>query len=320
MRIFRILALLLVAGTALAQAPSDLETLKAKAAAGDPAAQNSLGVRYRLGDGVERNKEESVRWFHAAAVQGNAKAMYNLGTAYYNGDGVAINDSISLRWFLLAQEFGDTQAADAVARAIAELDIGRRQEAYFQVAQMFDQGTEIKQDLPRATRFYEKAAQLDYAPAQVMLAIAYLDGRGVPEDDAVAGQWADRAQRSKNAWGAFLMGVMYQMGKGKPRDVGEAIKWYKKAVDGGVAPAMTNLGVIYSKPEGVKQDYMSADFYFSLADRFQYALGTRGRRVVEANLTPAQIADNQKKVDKWLSTHAFSTPILIRDANATRHR
>ncbi|HTK95098.1 MAG TPA: tetratricopeptide repeat protein [Terriglobales bacterium] len=329
----------------------DITTLQTKAAAGDPAAQfelgmtfhdgkgvpandlksaewvrkaadqgyapaeNELGVMYRLGEGVERDKAEAVRWFHLAAQHGSAKAMYNLGAAFYNGDGVAIDDAASLRWFLLSQAFGDDKAADAVARGEQDLNAGPKEEAYFQAGETLASGALGKQDTAGAARYYEKAAQLGYSPAQVRLAIAYLDGRGVPQNDELATHWSEAAFKAKSAWAAFLLGYMYHQGRGKKQDIGDAIKWYKKASDGGISAAMINLGVIYSRPEGVKQDYVAADYWFGLADRLHDPKGAKGRGVVETHLTPDQVAKNQKKLDDWIVHHGFTAPVL---RNTTR--
>jgi TPR repeat protein len=275
-------------------------------------AQNELGILYRLGEGVDRDKQESVRWFQFAAAQWNAKAMFNLGAAYYNGDGVEISDDAACRWFVLAAEFGDDKAAEAVSRAERELSLDRRRDCYFLVGEMFDLGTTIKQDLTRALHYYEKAAQLGSVSGQVMTATAYLDGRGTAPNPDLARHWSDEAFKSKNAWGAFLKGVMSQQGKGRPRDIGDAIKWYKKAAEAGLGAAMANLAVIYAQPDGVKQDYPTAYFWFVLAERSKYEKGKQGRMLIERNLTAAEKAVVEKNVEKWAKQHPASAPLLLR--------
>src|SRR5690242_16641150 len=55
---------------------AQLQTL---AQSGHAAAQNELGIRYRLGDDVDKDPAQAVRWFFKAAKQGYAKAYFNLG-------------------------------------------------------------------------------------------------------------------------------------------------------------------------------------------------------------------------------------------------
>ena len=56
---------------------------------GEPSAQSHIGDCYDEGDGVEKNMSEAARWYRKAAEQGDADAQYNLGACYANGDGVA---------------------------------------------------------------------------------------------------------------------------------------------------------------------------------------------------------------------------------------
>ena len=64
---------------------------KAKAEAGDAIVQNTLGVMYQKGQGVEQDFKEAVKWYQKAADQGDAMAQFNLGAMYCNGQGVEQN-------------------------------------------------------------------------------------------------------------------------------------------------------------------------------------------------------------------------------------
>jgi TPR repeat protein len=57
--------------------------------AGDPFAQNVLGVMYAKGQGVAKDDRLAVEWYRKAAEQGDADAQTNLGFMYANGRGVA---------------------------------------------------------------------------------------------------------------------------------------------------------------------------------------------------------------------------------------
>ena len=50
------------------------------AQAGDPNAQNQLGIHYSEGRGLPQNYLEAKDWFKKAADQGHAGAQVNLGT------------------------------------------------------------------------------------------------------------------------------------------------------------------------------------------------------------------------------------------------
>ena len=77
--------------------PAALSDLQHKAANGDSAAQNHLGVLYRHGLGVDKSQADAVRWFRKAAKQGNSTAMFNIAASYYNGEGVAVDEAQGIR-------------------------------------------------------------------------------------------------------------------------------------------------------------------------------------------------------------------------------
>jgi TPR repeat protein len=84
------LVLLAVFAVQLAQGQTnDIAALKKKAEQGDPQAQNDLGVKYALGQGVPQDEAEAVKWYRKAAEQGDANAQFSLGAMYGIGQGVA---------------------------------------------------------------------------------------------------------------------------------------------------------------------------------------------------------------------------------------
>ncbi|MBA9011104.1 tetratricopeptide repeat protein [Clostridium saccharobutylicum] len=66
----------------------ELKKLKKYALRGNLRAQNTIGDRYYIGDGVEKNYEEAFRWYKKAADEGYNVAQYNLGDMYYCGFGI----------------------------------------------------------------------------------------------------------------------------------------------------------------------------------------------------------------------------------------
>ena len=61
--------------------------------------------------------------------------------------------------------------------------------------------------------------------AQFNLGVMYLNGRGVPQDDAEAVKWHRLAAEQGYASAQFNLGVMYLNGRGVPQDDAEAVKW-----------------------------------------------------------------------------------------------
>ncbi len=55
------------------------------AEAGNPVAQNAIGVLYMEGWGVKQDYSVALKWYRNAANSGDPRARYNLGRMYDNG-------------------------------------------------------------------------------------------------------------------------------------------------------------------------------------------------------------------------------------------
>ena len=105
----------------------------------------------------------------------------------------------------------------------------------------------------------------------------------------------------------FNLGVIYAAGRVVPRDDAEAVRWFGRAADQGLALAQHNLGVMYGIGRGVPQDYISAHAWVSLAasrstdeDREN---AVKARDILAARMTPAQLAEAQRRAREWDATH-----------------
>ena len=95
---------------------------------GDAKAQYNMGIFYRDGVEVKRNKLEALRWFLKAASGGNMLAEYAAGLAFYRGHGSAPDPQTALEYFLKATLKG---------HATAPLHIGRQYYAGIGVTQNY---------------------------------------------------------------------------------------------------------------------------------------------------------------------------------------
>ncbi|MBQ0008615.1 MAG: sel1 repeat family protein, partial [bacterium] len=71
--------------------------IKKSAENGNAKSQCNLGIAYLLGNGVEKNYEEALKWLKKSAENGNARGQYNLGVAYLSGEGVEKNYEEALK-------------------------------------------------------------------------------------------------------------------------------------------------------------------------------------------------------------------------------
>ena len=81
---------------------------------GVPQAQYNIGVLYSRGEGVPQDKEKAADWYTKAAEQGDADAQYNLGILYFRGEGVSQDTSEAKNWFAKAAAQGNANAKEAL--------------------------------------------------------------------------------------------------------------------------------------------------------------------------------------------------------------
>lgn len=181
-----------------------------RARAGDPEAQNQVGVYHARGDGVQQSYEEAARWYRLAADQGSLYAMTNLGGMYEKGEGVPQDAAEAVAWFRRAADQG--------------LAIAQRRLGY-----CYQRGVGVIRDLAEAVRLYRLAAAQDYADAHNDLGVMYEQGWGVQPDQAQAVSWFRTAANLGNAWGYCNLAEHYESGQGVAADRNLAIQNYQAA-------------------------------------------------------------------------------------------
>lgn len=135
----------------------EMAVLIKKAEGGDAIAQEHLGDNYYNGKGVERDYEESFRWYFNAALQGNGDAQYALGYMYEKGRGVDKNLGKSKYWF-----------SEAAKSFLGKAQMGDM-DAQFYLGLMYNEGQGVERNYSEAAKWYKKAAEQDHPLAILML-------------------------------------------------------------------------------------------------------------------------------------------------------
>jgi len=86
------------------------------AEAGDPRAQEYVGMLYEHGQGVEADPETALLWYRTAAESGDVTAQYNLGVALVEGRLADADAEEGRHWLEQAAARGDQDAARRLAR------------------------------------------------------------------------------------------------------------------------------------------------------------------------------------------------------------
>lgn len=110
----------------------------------------------------------------------------------------------------------------------------------------------------------EQAARGD-ARAMHNLGVMYEQGKGVPEDAALAARWYRQAAEGGHVPGMSNYARMLEQGRGTKKDPALAAHWFRQAADKGLAEAQYNLGVLYERGAGVRKNEREAAAWYSRA-------------------------------------------------------
>ena len=235
---------------------------------GNARAQANLGVCYLDGVGVKQDGELAILWSKRAAEQGLDKAMLNLALAYYRGVGVKRDEQESMRWFTRAAEKGDPEIQLRVALCMKQLGYNEQYsmwleasvaggcpDAIFEQATRYREGTEVEKNPQKAMELYQRAADLGYPPAQMLLGKMYALGQEVPRDVAKAEPYLRKALEEKVPEAAHIMGILYSIGELKSDNDEEVFKLYYIAAEyGGYVEDVYRVGICYLNGTGVAKD------------------------------------------------------------------
>ena len=119
--------------------------------------------------------------------------------------------------------------------------------AQYHLGGAYLQGLGVPQDDAEAMKWCRKAAEQGYAPAQSGLGGAYLTGNQLPQNHAEAAKWLRKAAEQGDADAQINFGFMCENGLGVPQNRSEAIKWYRMAAAQGNEEAYKALDVLGRK-------------------------------------------------------------------------
>jgi TPR repeat protein len=137
--------------------------------------------------------------------------------------------------------------------------------------------------------------------SQVVVGSMYDSGQGVPEDHVQALVWFRKAAEQGDAGAQCILAEKYLNGQGVPQDYAQAVEWYRKAAEQGFVVALSSLGSMCSKGQGHPQDYIEGYKWMSLAASRGMKESEGLRDTLAQKMTPAQIAEAQKRASEWLA-------------------
>lgn len=154
---------------------------------------------------------------------------------------------------------------------------------------------------PAASTFIglRSAAERGDVESQRNLAWAYLEGRGVHKDSAMAVRWWRRAADRGDSSAQNSLAWMYFNGEGIAQDSGAAVRWWKLAGTQGNAPAQDSLGWAYFNGVGATADAVLGYAWTNLAAGQGIERARINRDAFEKSMTAAQVSQAQKLSSAW---------------------
>ena len=208
--------------------------------------------------------QEAGKWYSMAAQQGHAVAQYNLGRCYENGTFPAQRTMFSTMFSTSTRKSEARGVGEAVKwfRKAAEQGYAPAQHI---LGLCYVKGVVEKKDEKESVKWIRKAAEQDYAPAQSLLGFCYILGKGVVEDEKESEKWFRKAAEQGDADAQYNLGRYYENGIVVATDKRMAVSWYRKAAEQGHADAQHHLGLCYENGKGVATDKRMAVCWYRKA-------------------------------------------------------
>lgn len=225
------LMLMLAGGSALADTPSDIATIKQAANQGDIWSQGALGLRYAKGDGVPQNFQQAFSCSQKAAELGDPTAQNTLGYLYEYGQGTPQDYAQAVAWYKKAAEQGF---------AIAQYNLGLK----------YANGEGVPQDSKEAAVWFTKAASQGLAPAQYNLGNMYGRGEGLSRSNTKAYAWFSLAATQGAAGAAENRKVLErELSDGQRESAQALIAKVQTAIDQQAKQSSTSQPIVADDPK-----------------------------------------------------------------------
>lgn len=209
--------------------------LKKKVDSGDMHYADSLGYAYEFGIGTSFSIKEAMKYYEMAAKQNNKAGMTNLANLYLRENQLkkakpllvkAAEKEHGYAQYLLAMNFfyykheNNKEALHWLERAASNDE----PYALYQLGLYYSEAN----DLAKAIKYYQRAAELNHADAALELSYIYDESDIVEQDDDKALFFLKKAAELGNQEAIDELAAMALSGQGN-MDAKEAEYWIKKA-------------------------------------------------------------------------------------------
>ncbi len=187
---------------------------------GNAKAQVAMGNMYRLGQSVNKDVDEAIKWYKKATLQNNSEAAFWIGILYHK---VLGNQPEAIKWFQKSVSWGDNDAKKFLKQA---------QEYNEKCIQYWNRSV-IKGYVEYQKGNYESALSL------FKEAISLGDVEGNEREY----RWYIPEANDTNIDARYMLGQMYENGEGIEKNLDEALLWYTAALNTSISVTRGNATI-----------------------------------------------------------------------------
>jgi len=180
--------------------------------------------------------------------------------------------------FEQAQSFYGQEQYEKTFLALNSLLDTNNPEVFNLLGDLYYSGEFVDQNYGIAKDYYQKAINLDFAPAFIKIGVMHENGYFFDIDIEVANKYYLLAHDLGNSTGTYYFAVNLQFGAGVKQNINRSIEFYEEAIRRGNESAVIDLANLYVNEDFNILDYEKSYYLFkSLADKgvndAQYNLG-----------------------------------------------
>ena len=225
-----------------------LQLYRVAADGGDPAGEFNVGVVFRDGLGVPRDLDEAMKWFRRSAEHGQADAMYELYLHYQKFTGVEHDPEEARKWLLQSAESGS---------GTGQCELGYYNE--FRIDWDPSYLVTSSNNMPEAVRWYRLSADQGHAGGQFHLALCYLQGKGVAQDEERGLELIRKSADQNHKYALVKLADLYARGIGQPKsEQDRPMALLLRAGEAGFVDAWDALASRYQNGLGTDRDLIVA--------------------------------------------------------------
>ena len=241
---------------------------------GSSSAQYRLATFYRDGTGVEKDPAEMRRWLEQAALRDHPMALNDLANIVMSEG----KEEEALVLFQRAAEAGNFEARRKYASLQSDVleDIKGLRELmkgfcdsgypydYYNYGNLMFKSAITSEDYREALEYLEKAAEIGWSDADVLIAQMYRDANGVERDLEKCIRHLKKAAENGHNKAMYMLGDLYMDGKFMKKDPEEAFKWYMMSALVGNSRSQYQVASMLDSGIGTEKDVEQAKKWFGI--------------------------------------------------------